>query len=128
MKISLSSVPVNDQEKALQFYTNVLGFEKKADIPMGEFRWLTVVSPDDPDGCQLALEPDAHAAVKVFKQAIFADGIPFTAFEVDDMAAQFERLTALGVTFKGEPVDVGDVIMAIFEDTCGNLIQLYQTK
>lgn len=128
MKISLSSVPVNDQAKALQFYTEILGFEKKMDIPAGDHRWLTVVSPDDPDGTQLALEPDAHEATKVFQAAIYADGIPAMAFEVDDVKAEKERLSALGVSFRGEPMDVGDAIFVIFEDTCGNLIQIYETK
>jgi catechol 2,3-dioxygenase-like lactoylglutathione lyase family enzyme len=128
MKISLSSVPVNDQAKALQFYTEILGFEKKVDIPAGDHRWLTVVSPDDPDGVQLALEPDAHEATKVFQAAIYADGIPAMAFEVEDIKVEVERLSGLGVSFTGEPVDMGDVIFVAFDDTCGNLIQLYETK
>ena len=128
MKISLSSVVVDDQAKALAFYTDILGFEKKVDIPAGDHRWLTLVSPDDPDGVQLALEPNLHPASQVFQAAIYADGIPFNAFEVGDLQAEFDRLTGLGVKFKGEPSDVGDVIVAILDDTCGNYIQLYETK
>lgn len=128
MRITLSSVPVSDQEAALKFYTEVLGFEKKVDIPAGDHRWLTVVSPEDPDGAQLALEPNQHAATQTFQAALHADGIPLTAFAVDDIKSEVDRMSALGVEFRGEPVDVGDVLFVIFDDTCGNLIQLYETK
>ena len=124
MRIQLSSVYVDDQDKALRFYTEVLGFAKKAEIPLGAHRWLTVVSPDDPDGAQLVLEPDDHPAVKPFKDALAADGIPFTSFAVSDVAAEFERLSGLGVTFTQEPVEMGPVTAAVFSDTCGNLIQI----
>jgi catechol 2,3-dioxygenase-like lactoylglutathione lyase family enzyme len=126
MKIRLTSVLVDDQEKALQFYTSVLGFVKKMDIPMGAARWLTVVSPDGPEETQLLLEPNSHPAAKVFQQAIFKDGIPLTAFAVDDIDHEFERLSALGVAFKQKPTPAGPVTIAVFEDTCGNLIQIYQ--
>lgn len=123
MKIHLASVFVDDQTKALAFYTDVLGFTVKNDIPMGEFRWLTVVSPENPDGPELVLEPSDHPAVPPFKQALVADGIPFTSFAVDDAAAEHQRLTALGVQFTQEPVAMGPVTTAVFDDTCGNLIQ-----
>ncbi len=126
MKIHLTSVMVDDQEKALRFYTDVLGFVKKSDIPMGEARWLTVVSPEDPDGTELVLEPSGHPAAKPFKEALVADGIPFTSFAVDDVKAEYERLRALGVHFTQEPVDMGPVTTAVFDDTCGNLIQIAQ--
>lgn len=126
MKIHLTSVMVDDQEKALRFYTDVLGFVKKSDIPMGEARWLTVVSPEDPDGTELVLEPSGHPAAKPFKEALVADGIPFTSFAVDDVKAEYERLRALGVHFTQEPVDMGPVTSAVFDDTCGNLIQIAQ--
>ncbi|MFE2757341.1 VOC family protein [Actinosynnema sp. NPDC059335] len=128
MKIHLSSVPVDDQEKALRFYTDVLGFAKKEDVPVGPDRWLTVVSPEDPDGTQLLLEPDGHPAVKPYKEALVEDGIPITAFAVDDVHAEFERLRGLGVRFTQEPLDVGTVVIAVLDDTCGNLIQLAQHK
>jgi catechol 2,3-dioxygenase-like lactoylglutathione lyase family enzyme len=124
MKIALTSILVDDQEKALRFYTEVLGFQKKHDIPMGEARWLTVVSPENPDGVQVVLEPSGHPAVKPFKDALVADGIPFTAFVVDDVAAEHARLTGLGVQFTQEPAEMGDVVTAVFDDTCGNLIQI----
>ena len=126
MRIELASVFVDDQDKALAFYTDVLGFEKKVDIPMGGPRWLTVVSPEDPDGTQLVLEPDSHPAAKPFKKALVADGIPLTSFAVDDVQAEFERLRDLGVRFHKEPTDMGAVKIAIFDDTCGNLIQMHQ--
>jgi catechol 2,3-dioxygenase-like lactoylglutathione lyase family enzyme len=126
MKIGLTSVLVDDQEKALRFYTDVLGFRKKTEIPMGEHRWLTVVSPEAPDGVELVLEPDAHPAARPFKDALVADGIPYTAFFVDDVAAEFERLRDLGVVFTQEPAEMGPVITAVFDDTCGNLIQIVQ--
>ena len=126
MKIRLTSVLVDDQEKALQFYTRVLGFVKKMDIPMGAARWLTVISPEGPDDMELLLEPNAHPAAKPLQQAIFNDGIPLTAFAVDDIEQEFERLTSLGVAFKQKPTQAGPVTLAVFDDTCGNLIQIYQ--
>jgi catechol 2,3-dioxygenase-like lactoylglutathione lyase family enzyme len=124
MRINLASVLVDDQEKALRFYTEVLGFNEKINIPMGEHRWITVVSPEDPDGTQLVLEPDEHPAAKPFKNALVADGIPFTAFAVDDVGAEYERLRGLGVRFTQEPTDMGPVTTAVLDDTCGNLIQI----
>ena len=124
MRISLASVLVDDQERALRFYTDVLGFVKKHDIPVGEDRWLTVVSPQDPDGTELVLEPSSHPAVKPFKEALAADGIPYTSFAVDDVKAEYERLRGLGVRFTQEPVDMGPVTTAVLDDTCGNLIQI----
>ncbi len=124
MRINLVSVLVDDQEKALRFYTDVLGFVKKTEIPLGEARWLTVVAPDDPDGTELLLEPDGHPAAGPFKRALFDDGIPFTAFAVDDVQREFERLRALGVSFTQEPVAMGQVTTAVLDDTCGNLIQI----
>ncbi len=128
MRINLTSVLVDDQDKALRFSTDVLGFEKKTEIPLGEYRWLTVVSPDDPDGTELVLEPDAHPAAKVFKEALVSDGIPCTSFAVDDVAAEFARLKRLGVRFTQQPAQMGPVITAVFDDTCGNLIQIAQRK
>jgi catechol 2,3-dioxygenase-like lactoylglutathione lyase family enzyme len=124
MRINLSSVLVDDQDKAERFYTEVLGFRKKTEIPMGRHRWLTVVAPDDPDGVELVLEPDEHPAAKPFKQALVDDGIPFTSFAVDDVDREYERLTALGVRFTQPPVDMGPVKTAVLDDTCGNLIQI----
>lgn len=124
MRINLTSVMVDDQEKALKFYTEVLGFQEKVNVPLGEHRWITVVSPQDPDGTQLLLEPDEHPAAKPFKKALVADGIPFTSFAVDDVHAEFERLRALGVLFTQEPADMGPVTTAVLDDTCGNLIQI----
>lgn len=126
MKIVVTSVFVDDQDKALSFYTDVLGFEKKKDISMGEFRWLTVVSPQDPNGTELLLEPDAHPAAKPFKEALVEDGIPYTSFSVDDVKADFERLSGRGVRFTQPPTDMGAVTTAVFDDTCGNLIQIAQ--
>jgi catechol 2,3-dioxygenase-like lactoylglutathione lyase family enzyme len=126
MRIHLSSVLVDDQDKALHFYTEVLGFEKKMEVPLGEHRWLTVVSPEDPDGTELVLEPDSHPAVRPFKEALVRDGIPFTSFAVSDIRAEFERLRGLGVRFTQEPVAMGPVTTAVFDDTCGNLIQIAQ--
>ena len=122
MRINLSSVFVDDQEKALRFYTDVLGFAGKHDLPVGEYRWLTVVAPGDEDGTQLLLEPDQHPAVGPFKEALMEDGIPFTSFGVDDVAAEYERLRAQGVRFTQPPTDLGTAMTAVFEDTCGNLI------
>jgi len=124
MIITTASVFVDDQRKALDFYTRVLGFTVKNDIPMGEHSWLTVVSPVHPDGVELLLEPDEHPAAKVFRKALAEDGIPFNSFGVDDAVAETERLKALGVVFVQEPVSQGPVTTAIFEDTCGNLIQI----
>ena len=124
MRINLTSVLVDDQAKALQFYTDVLGFVKKTDIPLGEARWLTVVSPQQPEGPELLLEPDGHPAAKPFKQALVEDGIPFTSFAVDDVHKEFERLHGLGVRFTQEPVQAGPATTAVFDDTCGNLIQI----
>ena len=124
MRINLTSVLVDDQDKALHFYTEVLGFQKKTEVPLGEHRWLTVVSPDDPNGTELVLEPDAHPAAKPFKDALVGDGIPFTSFAVEDVREEFARLQSLGVEFAQEPVDMGPVTTAVFDDTCGNLIQI----
>ncbi|OXM63241.1 MULTISPECIES: VOC family protein [Amycolatopsis] len=128
MRINLASVLVDDQEKALRFYTDVLGFVTKHDIPMGADRWLTVVSPEDPEGTELLLEPSGHPAVKPFKDALVADGIPWTMFAVEDVQAEYERMRGLGVRFTQEPTDMGTVITAVFDDTCGNLIQIGQMK
>ena len=125
MKIGLTSVYVDDQEKALRFYTDALGFVKKTDIPVGEHRWLTVVAPDAPDGPELLLEPDAHPAAKPFKAALAADGIPVASFAVDDVHAEFQRLRGLGVQFTQEPLEMGAVTTAVLDDTCGNLIQIH---
>ncbi|MCB9763940.1 MAG: VOC family protein [Alphaproteobacteria bacterium] len=126
MRIVVTSVFVDDQRKALDFYTRVLGFEKKHDIPLGEHAWLTVVSPSEPEGTELVLEPDAHPAVKPFKQALVEDGIPCASFGVDDVHAEHARLSALGVRFTQPPADFGTVVTAVFDDTCGNLIQIAQ--
>jgi catechol 2,3-dioxygenase-like lactoylglutathione lyase family enzyme len=126
MRIYVTSVLVDDQRKALDFYTNVLGFQKKRDIPLGEASWLTVVSPEQPNGTELLLEPSDHPAVKPFKNALVEDGIPATSFAVDDVQAEFDRLRSKGVTFTQEPTEMGDVTTAVFDDTCGNLIQIVQ--
>jgi catechol 2,3-dioxygenase-like lactoylglutathione lyase family enzyme len=128
MRIHLCSVLVDDQDKALHFYTDVLGFQKKTEIPLGEHRWLTVVSPEDPDGTELVLEPDVHPAARPFKEALVADGIPFTSFAVSDIRAEFERLRGLGVRFTQEPLAMGPVTTAVFDDTCGNLLQIAQAQ
>lgn len=130
MRIRLESVFVTDQDHALRFYTEKLGFVKKRDIPMGHgARYLTVVAPDEPDGTELLLEPNGeHPATKTFKQALYAEGIPLTAFLVDDCRAEHKRLVDLGVEFKGEPMDAGDAVMATLDDTCGNLIMIYEEK
>jgi len=124
MRITLTSVLVDDQDRALRFYTEVLGFVKKAEVPLGEFRWLTVVSPQDPDGVQLVLEPDSHPAVRPFTQALVADGIPYASFAVDDVHAEVARLQGLGVVFTQPAVQMGPVTTAVLDDTCGNLIQI----
>jgi catechol 2,3-dioxygenase-like lactoylglutathione lyase family enzyme len=126
MKIKLSSVMVDDQEKALKFYTEVLGFVKKHDVPVGEFKWLTVVSPEGHDDVELLLEPNANPASKVYQKALHEQGIPLTAFAVDDTQKEYERLKKLGVKFRTEPTQMGPTIVAVFDDTCGNLIQIYQ--
>ncbi len=128
MRIHLSSVFVDDQDKALRFYTEVLGFVKKVEVPMGEHRWLTVVSSEDPEGTQLVLEPDGHPAVGPFRRALMEDGIPFTSFAVKDARAEFERLRSAGVRFTQEPAEMGPVTTAVFDDTCGNLIQIASQK
>ncbi len=128
MRIKLTSVLVDDQRKALRFYTDVLGFVPKNDIPLGEHSWLTVVSPEDPDGVELSLEPDQHPAARPFKRALVADGIPFTSFAVGDVAAEYARLLAQGVRFTQPPTDMGPVTTAVFDDTCGNLIQIHAEK
>jgi catechol 2,3-dioxygenase-like lactoylglutathione lyase family enzyme len=126
MKITLTSVMVDDQDKALRFYTEVLGFRTKHDIPLGEFRWITVESPEGPQGVELALEPNANPAGKSFQKAMFDQGIPLAAFEVDDIQAEYARLREHGVAFTREPTRQGPVSVAIFSDTCGNLIQIHQ--
>jgi catechol 2,3-dioxygenase-like lactoylglutathione lyase family enzyme len=128
VRIVLASVLVDDQDRALRFYTHVLGFVKKTEVPLGAHRWLTVVSPDDPDGVELVLEPDEHPAAKPFKRALVEDGIPFTSFDVNDVNAEYQRLVAAGVRFTQPPVDMGPVTTAVFDDTCGNLIQIAQAK
>jgi catechol 2,3-dioxygenase-like lactoylglutathione lyase family enzyme len=126
MKIVVTSVLVDDQAKALKFYRDVLGFEPKHDIPLGEHRWLTLTSPGDADGVELVLEPDAHPAAKPFKEALVADGIPYTSFGVADVHAEYARLSAAGVRFTQQPTAMGPVTTAVFDDTCGNLIQIAQ--
>jgi catechol 2,3-dioxygenase-like lactoylglutathione lyase family enzyme len=128
MKIHLSNVFVDDQHKALRFYTETLGFEKKTEIPLGEHFWLTVVSPGEPNGTELVLEPDTHPAVKPFKEALVEDGIPYASFAVENVQAEYERLSAKGVRFTQPPLDVGPVVTAVFDDTCGNLIQIAAMK
>lgn len=128
MKIKLSSVFVSDQDKALKFYTDILGFNKKRDIIFDETRWLTVVSPEEPDDIELVLEPCSDIAAKTYQSAIYEKGIPFTAFYVDDIHKEFERLSFLGVRFTMNPTPSGEVTIAVFDDTCGNLIQIYQVN
>lgn len=124
MKIYITNVFVDDQDKALRFYTEILGFEKKDEVPLGEDRWLTVVSPQEPDGPELLLEPSGHPAVGPYKEALVADGIPAASFAVADVAAEARRLQELGVKFTQEPLRMGPVTTAVFDDTCGNLIQI----
>lgn len=126
MKMYMKNISVDDQDKALTFYTETLGFVVKHDIPLGEFRWLTVTSPEEPHGIELGLEPSQHPATKAYQQALKADGIPMTAFQVDDIEAEVKRLESLGVKFTQAPMNAGGAIMAVFDDTCGNLIQLVQ--
>ena len=128
MRIVVTSVYVDDQDKALRFYTEVLGFVKKAEVPLGEYRWLTVVAPGDPDGTELLLEPDQHPAAGPFKRALMDDGIPFTSFAVEDVHAEYERLRSAGVRFTQPPVDMGPVTTAVLDGTCGNLIQIAARK
>ena len=126
MRIKLNSIFVDNQDKARKFYTEVLGFKVSKDIPVGEFKWLTVVSPEGPDDLELVLEPNANPAAKAFQDSLFEQGIPITAFEVDDIQAEYRRLKDLGVVFTMNPTQTGPVTVAVFSDTCGNLIQLYQ--
>ena len=126
MRIKLTSLMVDDQTKALKFYTDVLGFRKSKEIPVGEFKWLTVVSPDGHPDVELSLEPNVNPAAKAFQQAMFTQKIPLAAFEVSDIQREYERLQAAGVVFTSEPTRTGPVIITVFADTCGNLIQLYQ--
>jgi catechol 2,3-dioxygenase-like lactoylglutathione lyase family enzyme len=126
MRIKLNSIMVDDQDKALRFYTEVLGFKAKHNLPAGGARWITVVSPEGPDDMELVLEPNTNPDGRTYQEALFAQGIPATAFEVDDIAAEFERLKGLGVVFTMDPTPAGPVTLAVFADTCGNLIQLYQ--
>jgi catechol 2,3-dioxygenase-like lactoylglutathione lyase family enzyme len=124
VRITLTSVFVDDQEKALRFYTDVLGFRKKNDVPMGTHRWLTVVSPEAPDGVELVLEPDEHPAAQTYKQGLVADGIPYNSFTVADVQQEYDRLSALGVRFTQPPTQMGPVTTAVLDDTCGNLLQI----
>jgi catechol 2,3-dioxygenase-like lactoylglutathione lyase family enzyme len=128
MRIALTSVFVDDQRAALAFYTDVLGFQKRHDIPLGENFWLTVVSPDTPEGPELLLEPADHPAVKPYREALVKDGIPLAQFAVDDLAAEHARLSGLGVMFTQPPTDIGTAVVAVLDDTCGNLIQLVEMK
>lgn len=128
MRIHLTSIFVDDQRAALAFYTDVLGFVTRRDVPLGTDAWLTVVSPDSPDGPELLLEPSGHPAVKPYRDALVADGIPLAQFVVDDLDAEYRRLVERGVVFTQAPVDVGEGMVAVFDDTCGNLIQLYAPK
>lgn len=128
MNIIVTSLFVDDQQKALDFYTKKLNFEPKLDIPLGEHRWLTVTGPGRPDGVELVLEPSGHPAVAPFRKAMAEDGIPMTMFGIDDCEAEYSRLCALGVVFTQPPTDVGSAIIAVFDDTCGNLIQIAQLK
>jgi catechol 2,3-dioxygenase-like lactoylglutathione lyase family enzyme len=128
MRIHLTGVVVDDQQKALRFYTETLGFVVKHNIPLGEHAWITVVSEDAPDGTELLLEPDGHPAVGPYRKALMEDGIPGASFASDDIAAEHERLVAKGVRFVQPPTDLGTVISAVFDDTCGNLIQITQEK
>lgn len=126
MKITMCSVTVNDQAKALRFYTEVLGFVKKTDVPAGEYRWLTVTAAEGSGDIELVLEPNVHPAAKAYQQALYADGIPVTSFASSDIHKEYERLSALGVVFRQPPQTMGPVTIARFDDTCGNYIQLHQ--
>ncbi len=127
MRIILTGVFVSDQDDALKFYTETLGFVKKHDVPVGEFKWLTVVSPDDPDGTELLLEPDANPVSQAYQKGLFEQGIPAASFGVTDIRAEYEKLKSLGVAFTMEPTEMGTVTIAVFDDTCGNLVQIMQT-
>ena len=127
MRIILTGVFVSDQDKALKFYTETLGFVKKHDVPVGEFKWLTVVSPDDPDGTELLLEPDANPVSQAYQKGLFEQGIPAASFGVTDIRTEYEKLKSLGVAFTMEPTEMGNVTIAVFDDTCGNLVQIMQT-
>ncbi|WP_100407750.1 VOC family protein [Bacillus solitudinis] len=126
MKIIVTSIFVEDQDKALKFYSEKLGFVKKHDVPTGEYRWITLVSPDEQDGTELLLEPNAHPAAKEYQKKIFAEGIPATMFGVADIRKEYKRLMEKGVKFNMEPTEMGEVTIAVFNDTCGNLIQIMQ--
>jgi len=126
MKIKLTSVMVSNQDKAFKFYTEILGFVKKTEIPMGEHKWLTVVSKEEQDGCELVLEPMGFEPAKVFQKELYAAGIPATAFQVDDINKEFGRLSGLGVKFSIQPTRMGTATLAVFDDTCGNNLQIYQ--
>ena len=128
MRIKLTSLMIDDQDKALKFYTEVLGFRKKHEFPVGEYKWLTVVSAEGSDDLELSLEPNANPAGKTFQQAMFAQGIPLAAFEVSDIGKEYGRLKGLGVVFTQAPTQAGPIMIAVFSDTCGNLIQLYEPK
>ena len=128
MRLNITSVFVDDQAKALKFYTEVLGFKKKHDVPLGEFRWLTVVSPEDEDGTELLLEPSNHPAVAPFRIALVEDGIPYNQFAVDDVNQEYARLQSAGVRFTQAPLEMGSVTTAVFDDTCGNLIQILSQR
>lgn len=128
LKITLASIFVDDQEKARRFYTEVLGFVTRHDLPVGDFKWLTVVSPAGPEGIELLLEPNDNPAAKTYQAALYAQGIPATQFAVDDLDREYERLTSLGVVFRAAPAEVGGVASAVFDDTCGNLIVLAQAR
>ena len=128
MKIYVTSIFVDDQQAALKFYTEILGFQKKQDVPLGEYSWLTVTGKDDPDGTELLLEPSAHPAVAPYRAGLIADGIPLASFQVENLDAEYNRLQEKGVVFTQLPTETGDVKVAVFDDTCGNLIQLVQMK
>lgn len=128
MRIKLTNVFVDDQQSALKFYTDVLGFAKKHDIPVGKFKWLTVVSPEEPDGTELLLEPSDNPAARSYKQSIYEQGIAAAAFAVNDIQREYDRLKQRGVDFKMAPTDMGTAKIALFDDTCGNLIQIYQAS
>lgn len=126
MRIRLTSLIVNDQDQALKFYTDVLGFQKKHEIPMGPYKWLTVVSPEGPSELELSLEPNVNPDARAYQEAMFAQKIPLAAFETSNIDADYRRLASLGVVFLSEPQQAGPVKIAVFSDTCGNLIQIYQ--
>ena len=127
MRIVLTGVFVNDQNEALRFYTETLGFVEKHDVPAGEYRWLTVVSPDEPDGTELLLEPNENPVAQAYQKGLFDQGIPATSFGVTDIHAEYERLKSMGVAFTMEPTELANVTIAVFDDSCGNLIQMMQT-